>query len=164
MRNEIIRVALAEVGTKEKPSGSNTVKYNTWFYGKEVKGPSYAWCGAFASWVFDTAGLPLGVIDYTRGYAGTNYAVNNVHKWGKVVSRDDVKPGDLAFFDFDGNKRWDHTGIFKQDLGNDIFECIEGNTAIGNDSNGGEVMVRQRRYSVAIFIRPNVLTAKEILI
>lgn len=162
LREKILSIATAEIGTKENPAGSNKVKYNEWLYNKIVIGPAFAWCGAFVSWVFDQTGINLGKIDYLRGFAGTNYAVDNVHKWGKKITRDQVQPGDIVFFDFDNNKRYDHTGIFLKDIGNNTFESIEGNTAVGNDSNGGAVMKRQRRYSVAIFVRPNVLEPQSI--
>jgi hypothetical protein len=35
---KIIAVAKAGIGVKESPKGSNKVKYNTWYYGKEVSG------------------------------------------------------------------------------------------------------------------------------
>ena len=38
---DIMRIALAEVGTCEKPANSNNVKYNTWFYNKAVSGSNY---------------------------------------------------------------------------------------------------------------------------
>ena len=40
----VVATALAEVGVKEKPRNSNKVKYNTWYYGKEVSGKNYPWC------------------------------------------------------------------------------------------------------------------------
>lgn len=48
----VVSTALSQVGVKESPSGSNRVKYNTWFYGKEVRGASYPWCMTFVQWVF----------------------------------------------------------------------------------------------------------------
>ena len=48
----IVQTALAEVGTKEYPSGSNKVKYNTWYYGRKVSGSAYPWCMVFVSWIF----------------------------------------------------------------------------------------------------------------
>jgi len=48
----IVAKAKSQVGTKEVPAGSNKVKYNTWFYSKEVSGSAYPWCMAFVSWVF----------------------------------------------------------------------------------------------------------------
>ena len=40
------------------------------------------------------------------------------------------------------------------DLDDETFETIEGNTAIGNDSNGGKVMIRRRSKKTAIFVHP----------
>ena len=50
--DSILAAAQKEVGNKEYPAGSNNVKYNTWFYGKEVSGAAYPWCCAFISWLF----------------------------------------------------------------------------------------------------------------
>lgn len=45
----VIATAKAEVGTKESPRNSNKVKYNVWFYGKNI---SAFWCCTFICWVF----------------------------------------------------------------------------------------------------------------
>lgn len=159
--NKVVEVALKEVGTKESPPESNNVKYNTWIYGKEVKDTpesKFPWCAAFVSWCFAQAGYSLGRIDVLKGFVGCNYAVNNVQKWGKIVTQ--PKEGDVCFFDWQGDGRFDHTGIFVKPLPNYTFETIEGNTSGVNDSNGGEVQIRQRRYKNTIFIRPNVYTTK----
>lgn len=47
-----IETAKAEIGVKEKPAGSNKVKYNTWFYGREVRGSKYPWCMVFVCWLY----------------------------------------------------------------------------------------------------------------
>jgi len=48
----IVAKAESQLGTKENPAGSNKVKYNTWYYSKEVSGSAYPWCMVFVSWVF----------------------------------------------------------------------------------------------------------------
>lgn len=48
----VVKTALSQVGIKESPSGSNRVKYNTWFYGREVKGSAYPWCMTYVQWCF----------------------------------------------------------------------------------------------------------------
>jgi hypothetical protein len=55
---KIIAVAEAEAAAKvkEHPAGSNKVKYNTWYYGREVSGSAYPWCVVFVAWCFNTAG------------------------------------------------------------------------------------------------------------
>jgi hypothetical protein len=152
--NIIIQKATAEIGTKEFPADSNKVKYNTWIYGKEVSGPNYPWCGAFVSWVYDQAGMNLGNIGLKNGFVGCPYAVEKLAKWGKIVTV--PEEGDVVFFDWQGDGKFDHTGIFQEDINKEgQFWSIEGNTALTNDSNGGEVMLRKRKYKNCIFVRPN---------
>ena len=56
----------------------------------------------------------------------------------------------MVSMDFLGNKcRTDHCGIVVTAL-TDGVRTIEGNTGVGNDSNGGEVMERTRPLSVII--------------
>lgn len=164
--SKVIETAQKEIGICESPAGSNNVKYNTWIYGREVadgdkKSPKgipykYPWCGAFVSWCFNEAGIPLGKIDVLKGFVGCPYAVKNVNKWGKIVTI--PQPGDVVFFDWQGDGVFDHTGIFVKDNGKGLFQSIEGNTSFGNDSNGGSVMLRERKYKNCIFIRPNVIS------
>lgn len=161
-REKIIDIASKQIGVKESPANSNNVLYNTWFYDREVHdgdkpGATYSWCGTFVSWVFFMAGFPLPHIGYTRGYAGCATAVENVNKWGKIIVQENALPGDVLFYSWDGNKI-DHTGIYKNNIGNGMLSAIEGNTGIGSDSNGGEVMLRQRRWScVKAIVRPNII-------
>lgn len=49
---EALSIAASQVGVKESPSGSNNVKYNTWYYGHAVSGADYPWCMVFMAWVF----------------------------------------------------------------------------------------------------------------
>lgn len=150
----LIEVATNEIGVVEEPI--NKVKYNDWIYQKPTSGKSYAWCGAFVSWVFNEAGLNLGRIDLSRGFVGCPFAVKNIHKWGKLVTV--PTEGCVVFYDWDGNGVFDHTGIFVKDLGKGLFEAIEGNTSFKDNSNGGQVMRRSdRKYKHAIFVLPNVL-------
>jgi len=150
---KIIEIATKEIGVTENPPDSNSVKYNDWIYGKKVSGPSYPWCGAFVSWCFYHAGFPIQKAGLKKGFVGCQYAVANLKKWGRLVTV--PKAEDIVFFDWNGDGKFDHTGIFVKDLGNGLFESIEGNTAFGNDSNGGQVMRRaDRKYKHAIFVRP----------
>jgi len=153
MENKIIKIAELEIGTKESPAGSNRVKYNTWIYGKEVSGPEFPWCLAFCSWVYDQAGMRIKGMGLLRGGVGCPYAVVNVKKWGVVVTI--PQAGDLSFYDWQGDGKFDHVGIFKEDIGEGYFWAIEGNTSATNASDGGEVGLMRRKYKNTIFIRPN---------
>lgn len=155
---KILDIAALEIGTKESPPDSNSVKYNDWIYDKQVSGSAYPWCAAFVAWCFYQAGYPIVGVGYKKGFIGCQYAVTNVKKWGRIVTV--PQPEDVVFFDWNGDGHFDHTGIFVKDLGKGLFETIEGNTAFGNDSNGGAVMRRaDRKYKHAIFVRPNVTNA-----
>ena len=53
---KLLEIARAELGTKESPANSNRVKYNAWYYGREVSGAAYPWCMVFVQWCFDQIG------------------------------------------------------------------------------------------------------------
>jgi len=144
---KLIQIAEKEIGTKESPKNSNKTKYGKWF-GLD----GFAWCGMFVSWVYDQAEMRLPKIGFTKGFAGCQTAVAYFKKNKQIVKV--PKEGDIVFFDWNKDGRYDHTGIFVKDIDGVTFESIEGNTAFGNDSNGGEVMRRRRSYTYAIFARP----------
>lgn len=151
--HELIRIATKEIGTKESPPQSNNVKYNTWIYGKEVEGKEYPWCGAFVSYVYDKAGMRIKGGGLTKGFVGCPYAVANVKKWGVIITQ--PQEGDVVFFDWQGDGKFDHTGIFQENAGDGEFWSIEGNTSPDNFSDGGTVAIMKRKYKNAIFVRPN---------
>lgn len=149
---EIANIAFAEVGYEESPKNSNKTKYGQWF-GLD----GLAWCGMFVSWCYDKAGVPLGNIGFSKGFAGCQTAVAHFKKTGQITTM--PKVGDIVFFDWNGDKRYDHTGIFNgwKDREKGVFYTIEGNTSLSNQSNGGEVMSRTRSLNNVIFVHPKVL-------
>jgi cell wall-associated NlpC family hydrolase len=151
MKNlKVLEIAKKEIGYKETPKGSNLTKYGKWF-GLDGK----PWCGMFVSWVYSQAGIPLGNIGFTKGFAGCQTAVKHYKATGEITTK--PQPGDIVFYDWQKDGKHDHTGIFVREINATTFEAYEGNTANGNDSNGGQVMQRFRKYSVAIFVHPKVL-------
>lgn len=146
--SKIVDIARREIGTVESPLNSNKTVYGEWFGLNGV-----AWCGIFVSWVYHMAGVVLPKIGFSKpGFAGCQTAVAYWKKAGKVTTK--PVPGDLAFFDWNGDGRYDHTGIFVRHLNDSQFESIEGNTSLTNQSNGGQVMLRKRNYRRAIFVHP----------
>lgn len=144
----LIDIARAEIGQTEKPLNSNRTKYGKW-----ANLDGVAWCGLFVSWVYEQAGKPLPKIGFRfNGFAGCQTAVAYFRKERKIVTV--PQEGDLVFFDWNNDKRHDHVGLFVKWLDKDHIETIEGNTAIGNDSNGGNVMVRKRHKRFCLFVRP----------
>ena len=59
--NELLAIARKQLGICESPPGSNNVRYNTWYYGREVMGSAYPWCMVFVQWVFAQAVVKLPV-------------------------------------------------------------------------------------------------------
>ena len=147
--NEIVRIAEKEVGQGEKPLNSNKTKYGKWFGFDGV-----AWCGMFVSWCYGQAGFPLPKIGFTKGFAGCQTAVAYFKKNNQITNT--PAAGDIVFFDWNKDGRYDHTGIFVKWINNNEFETIEGNTAVGNESNGGTVMRRKRDKTKATIIFVNV--------
>ncbi len=146
----IITLAQAEIGYSETPVNSNKTKYGKWFGLDGV-----AWCGIFVSWLYAKAGFPLGKIGFTKGFAGCQTAVAHFKKTKEVTNF--PQPGDIVFFDWNADGRFDHTGIFVRHIDAMNFESIEGNTSLANQSNGGTVMLRKRSFKNALFVHPKVL-------
>ena len=64
------------------------------------------------------------------------------------------QPGDVVIYDFPGGALTDHCGIVETATSS-FVTAIEGNTAVGNDSNGGEVMRRTRSVKQVVgAVRP----------
>lgn len=137
-KDAVLQIAKWQIGVCEMPSGSNKVKYNTWYYGREVSGAAYPWCMTFVQWVFQQAGFNL-----TKTASCTNLA-NAYKESGQWVTKD-FKPGDIVMYDFDGKMdgETEHCGIIVA-VEKDAVVAIEGNTGPYNQSNGGMVMERRR--------------------
>lgn len=147
LREKALAEAHKHIGVKERPAGSNICPFSTW-YG--VRGP---WCAMFVTWCYGTGAKSKTFVKASR-YAYVPYIVADARagRNGLSVTRD-PKPGDIVCFDWQGDGVHDHVGLFKS--GNATrFTTIEGNTAVGNDSNGGEVMERSRTASSRpVFVR-----------
>lgn len=149
---KVIDEARIWIGTKEEPAGSNSVIFNTDYYGRKVSGPAYPWCCAFVWDVFRKAGLSDLFYDGKK----TAYCPTVVSYY-KSIGRffDYPQVGDLALFNWNGGKLAQHIGIVESVDGNN-FVSIEGNTSVTSDDNGGAVMRRQRNVSQCVgFARPN---------
>jgi hypothetical protein len=143
--------ALRHVGVRESPPGSNRTMFGRW-YGVD----GVPWCAIFASYCFDVgAGRVLcrGWHGAGTGPRGVAY-VPTLAVWLRATGREveEPQPGDLAIFDWDGGLP-DHVGLVVSSSLEGLTS-VEGNTAVGNDSDGGEVMRRNRRLAdVALFGR-----------
>lgn len=142
---DVIDVALKEVGTTEWPAKSNQTKYGKWFGYDGVM-----WCAIFVSWCFAATKRPLGNIGYKKGFAGCQTGIIYFREKGWVTTS--PVRGDIVFFDWNKDGRYDHVGLYYEPVDKDSFKTIEGNTSLTNQSNGGQVMIRERFYKNAVFV------------
>ena len=145
---DIIAKAKAEIGVCEVPAKSNNVKYNTWYYGKNVQGDKYPWCATFISYLFRSeqklCKKTASCIDMLEWFEGNNRIVY------------EPKPGDLIFFHYNtNNRKTNHVGIIIK-VEKDGITTIEGNTSVTSQDNGGRVMQRKRTLkNVVAYARPS---------
>lgn len=146
-RVQALNFLISKTGLKEHPAGSNRCVVSDW-YG--LIGP---WCAMTGMWAFDHVGnktftranghkygwayVPNIVADARRGVHGLTLTHNPL-------------PGHGVAYDWQSDKVADHWGTFERwiNRGAGTFYAREGNTAVGNDSNGGELMQRERSTSL----------------
>jgi hypothetical protein len=167
-----VQHALSQLGQTEHPSGSNNSKFNKWY------GMIGAWCAMFQTWISVTLKIELKTWAKGRYYAYVPFIVADAiaGRRGLMVAGGPAD-GVRVCFDWQGDKIADHIGMAAEEatlkrlvpkalenairqfgnLGQGDFWCIEGNTGVGNDSNGGEVMLRKRnRANVRLFVKVKV--------
>jgi hypothetical protein len=148
-KNRLAR-AQSQIGIKESPPRSNRQKYGTW-YGED----GVPWCAIFLTWSDQTGPTPTKSFLRAQKYAYVPYIVSDARlgKNGLSVTSS-PQPGDLVCYDWSRDGEFDHIGVFEGGNANNWI-AIEGNTSLANQSNGGEVMRRNRDKSQAnvVFVR-----------
>ena len=156
IREKALRVAEAELkrGVKEDPPGSNSGPRVNLYLKSAGLGPGYPWCMAFVNWCYRQAGLDL----KHPNEASVGFFEAWAKEHGYLVGR--PQPGDIVCYRWDGDDWPDHVGIVKE-VGPTRIRVIEGNTAVGDDTNGGRVMLRSRSLSRCLFVRiPGAVSVK----
>jgi len=134
---KLIKIATAEIGTKESNAGDD--KYIKWYGGFAL---NVAWCAIFVSWCANQAGIGTGVIPK---YASCDAGMNWFKKKGTFEKAKyfgggyTPQAGDVIFFSDNGNQNDStHTGIVTSCNGSKVY-TIEGNTSD---------MVHDRSYAI----------------
>ena len=96
---DLLEVAVRQLNVREDPPESNNVRYNTWYYGREVSGDAYPWCMAFVQWVFAQAGK---VLPYKTASCSALLSWYRQNRPECIVR--DPMPGDIILYTFS------HTG------------------------------------------------------
>lgn len=155
VREKALRAAIGEVGVKEHPPGSNSgPRVKEYQAATSLAGTGWPWCMAFVCWCYKQAGHKL---PYPSASVGL--FLDWATKVGDVVTR--PLRGDLVCYRFDADNWPDHVGIVERVLAvrwqGKVFagwvRTIEGNTAFGDDANGGQVQRRTRWHSRCSYVR-----------
>ncbi len=141
--DNMVAVALMELDSSdnaEDPLGSNNCKYNTWFYGRSVRGDAYQWCCVFVMYCAASCGytgtgskdddLLLWTGSCTELYNDTvrkgmiSYGYNDTIAGGGSYA---PMPGDLMFFKDESGSGYGHIGIVCESADNGWY-IVEGNS------------------------------------
>lgn len=125
--DSIIETARSYLGTTE---GSAKHKEIIDLYNKARYSDAYQmtmndpWCCAFVVAVFEKCGMS----DIIPGYAACDQMISIFTKWGRYYSRSvrSVRPGDIIFYNWNGDLSADHVGIVVQNSFGEL-SVIEGN-------------------------------------
>lgn len=156
LEDRVVKVALAEVGVKEHPAGSNDGP-RVREYQKTTGAYRAPWCASFVTWAFAQSGKRLE--GWNLAYCPSWVQAMKAGRGGRVVRAADARPGDVCLFDWQRDGVSDHIGILTSvvdSAGN--FRSVEGNTSPAgvnaSQSNGGMVCHRERNArDVLIFAR-----------
>lgn len=140
--SNVLTKAASFLGVHEEPANSNNVIFNTDYYGGEVSGSAYPWCCTFVWDIFRM----LNALDLFCGGEKTAWCpyVEHYAKAHNQWFTKDFKPGDCILFNFQGGTLAGHIGFVETVNADGSVTCIEGNTSVTSDDNGGEVMRRVR--------------------
>ena len=122
-----------------------------------LRGPSTRiwWCMAAVSmWVYKSGGTLPGGPQFN-----TDAATAAARAEGRLVSKEDARPGDVLIYDWNYNTlATDHTGLVEDPSSDSVVIAIEGNTSsgIGGSQSAGNGVYRRTRDwdDVRYVIRP----------
>jgi CHAP domain len=141
LRLKALDEARKDIGMTEHPPNSNISEISKWY---KMTGP---WCAMGVTQWYVMAGSKGFLRSQRWAYCPFILQAAIRGDYGLALTRN-PQEGDIVLFDWDDDGIADHTGVLStrvNEQGN--FKSIEANTAVGNDSNGGEVMERDRHVS-----------------
>lgn len=141
LREKAFAKLLAHLGEKESPPGSNHCYATARWH---LVGP---WCAMAVSEAYLDAGSKAFILGRDYAYVPYLEAAALTGTRGLSVTLNPQR-GDIATFDWEQNGESDHTGLFDEWITRgQTFRTLEGNTSPTSDSDGGEVMRRERSTS-----------------
>lgn len=155
--NDVLNKARGEIGYSRWNDPETGTKYGRYYAqlvgDKGFAANGVAYCAMFVTWVFRHVGQSFP----GDPFAYCPYGVNAARSSGRAYSAKQAQPGDIVFFDWEGDGVSDHTGIVESNNGS-YLTCIEGNTSLNGVS--GVVARKTRAYSTVVCVcRPNYGTS-----
>lgn len=153
IRIAALRRALTQLGVTEHPPDSNDGPEIRIYRGTVALNlPPGPWCMYFVHWAF-SPWVKLG------GWGSVQEFEQWASQHGNIVTR--PFRGDIVCYDWNADNWYDHVGIVARVLAlrwrgkafAGYVRTVEGNTSVGNDSDGGKVMIRYRWIGSAKFAR-----------
>lgn len=143
-RAQIIAAAREEIGYSRWADDAPGTKYGRW-YAQVTGSPSFGasgvpYCDMFVSYVLFKSG-----INWVSAYVPGREA--QARQRGVLISKWDIRPGDLYTCDWQGDGESDHIGIATSAPYGTKIDGVEGNTSwgySGSQGNGGVVTNKQR--------------------
>lgn len=145
--NQLLAKAAGELGYSRWNDPESGTKYGRWYeavidkrsdnYNFGSNGVPY--CAMFVSWCLTQVGASC--TGFATAYCPSGVAA--ARGKGKLRSASTAKPGDVVYFDWEGDGISDHVGFVERNNGT-YLQTIEGNT------NNGAVARRTRAYSTVI--------------
>jgi hypothetical protein len=150
--DEVLKAAASKVGTIEG-GGTDGKSGNivwVWDWWKSVTGRNLQgspWCAGFVSWCFGQAkASALIAAENPHGFVSVISGVAYFKKKKQMIDVKSAKPGDVLFFDFEGDGIPDHVELVESNDGK-VLTTIGGNTSpgtSGSQKNGGGCYRRKR--------------------
>jgi cell wall-associated NlpC family hydrolase len=135
----ISKAAMAVLQSAAKYNGYVEGAGNRTKFGAAFGADGQPWCGSFVNYVFKSVGVDIPRVVYTPDGA---QSFKDMNRWAsRAVS---PQAGWVVFFDWQNDGQIDHVGIVVGVNSDGSVKTIEGNTSPSNQSNGGQVMVRNR--------------------
>lgn len=139
---QALHVAYSQLGTTEKPLGSNAGPEVERYLARIGLGKGYSWCMAFMYWCFSEAAIKLQVPNVLIKTGGVLDHWRRAKPQYKILKGPQI--GDIFIMDFGRGKG--HTGLVTGSNRTHIF-TIEGNSDANGSRTGGMVCENKRSKS-----------------
>lgn len=147
-RQQIVNYELSQLGIGDY-RGNNNVKYNTWYYKREINGNGYAWCMAFQSYCADQCGVLYSAVPKEASCSSAIQWYRDRGQFYLAASHGGSytpQAGDLVFY---GNGGSSHVGMIIAPPSSDGYlQVVEGNVRSSNGNYTVQKFTRNQKRRI----------------